>query len=107
MYLPTNYVTPQYNASPESGLVIPPNGWGIQYTNPAAPKKSCGMGMFESMDFSTWGFAEWAAIAVGAYLVWKLMSDVSGAATKVKRTVRKRRSLAAKKEKLQEELSLL
>jgi len=72
VYLPTNYVTPQYNASPDSGFVLPPNGWGIQYTN-QAPKKSCGMGMFESMDFSTWGLTEWLVIAAaGGVLLWLL-----------------------------------
>jgi hypothetical protein len=106
VYLPTNYVIPQYNASPNSGEVLPPNGWGIQYTNPA-PKKSCGMGMFDSADWTTWGFAEWVTIALGAYLVWKLMSDVSAGATKVKRTVRKRRSRRSKKEALLEELNTL
>jgi hypothetical protein len=67
--------------------------------------QSCGLGLFDSMDFSTWGFGEYLVIGLGAYLAFKLMGDVG----KVAGTVRKRRrssaSRARRRKELQEELS--
>lgn len=44
-----------------------------------------GIGLFDSMDFSTWGLGEWGMIAVGAYLVVSLMGDTKRAARSVSR----------------------
>lgn len=48
-------------------------------------KKSCGTsglgslgGLFDSgLDFTGWGFGEWAVVGLGAYFAWKLFNDVS------------------------------
>lgn len=53
-----------------------------------------GLGMFESMDFTTWGLPEWAAIGVGAYLVLSLAGDTRRAATGVRKFRRRRRAAA-------------
>jgi hypothetical protein len=50
-----------------------------------------GVGLFDSLDFSTWGIMEWGTIAVGAYLLLSLWSDVGRAAKTVRRTVRRRK----------------
>ena len=105
MYLPSNYVHPQIYQDPnQSAIVTPPNGWGIQ---PVATPAKRGMGLFDSADWTTWGWGEWLTIAAGAYFLWKIMSDVGKGASKVKRTVRRRRSRAARRKKLEEEMSLL
>lgn len=103
MYLPSNYVTPQLYADPNGGaLVVPPNGW-----QPAPAPVKRGMGLFDSADWTTWGWAEWLTLAAGAYFLWNLMGDIGKGATRVKRAHRKRKSRKAKREKLQEELSLI
>ena len=55
-----------------------------------------GLGVFESgLNFDQWGFAEWAAVAAGTYLVVSLFQDTSRAATRVKRYSRRRRVTAS------------
>jgi hypothetical protein len=51
-----------------------------------------GLGLFDSMDFTSWGIAEWAVVGVGAYLVLSLAGDTRRAAVRVKRSVRRRRN---------------
>lgn len=54
-----------------------------------------GTGLFESLDTSTWGWGEWASIAVGGYLVIKLFLDAQTAGAATKRTYRRvRKSMA-------------
>jgi hypothetical protein len=50
-----------------------------------------GTNLFESMDISTWGFGEWGAIAVGAYLLVSLMSDTKSVAKSVSKSSKARR----------------
>lgn len=89
MYLPSDYVTPQIYKDPnQSAIVTPPNGWGIQ---PVALPTKRGMGLFDSADWTTWGIAEWAIIAVGAYLVISLFNDIGSGVQTVKRARRRRR----------------
>jgi hypothetical protein len=39
-----------------------------------------GMGLFDSgMDYTQWGWQEWAAVAAGAYVVLKLVGDTKRA----------------------------
>jgi hypothetical protein len=44
-----------------------------------------GMGLFDSMDPTTWGVGEYAVAAVGGYLAVKLAGDVSKTTRKVRR----------------------
>ena len=53
-----------------------------------------GLGLFDSMDFTTWGPAEFAVIGVGAYLILSLAGDTRRAATSVRKSVRRRRRAA-------------
>lgn len=44
-----------------------------------------GMGLFDSADFTTWGWGEWAIIGAGAYFVLSLAGDTSRAVKKTRR----------------------
>ena len=63
-----------------------------------------GLGLFDSMDFSTWGFSEWAIAAVGAYLVISLVGDVGRGSRAVRKYSRKKASTARRRKELQDEL---
>ena len=41
-----------------------------------------GMGLFDSMDWTTWGAGEWTAIAVGAYVLMSLVGDTKRTAVR-------------------------
>lgn len=91
MYTPSNYVHPQIYQDPnQSAIVTPPNGWGVGPAPGVVPHKR-GIGLFDSADWTTWGIAEWAIIAVGAYLVISLFNDIGSGVTTVKRARRRRR----------------
>lgn len=64
-----------------------------------------GMGLFDSADWTTWGWGEWATIGVGLYFGMKLIGDVSKGAKSVRKTVRRRRGARQRKKELQEELA--
>jgi hypothetical protein len=66
---------------------------------------SHGMGLFDSMDPTTWGAGEYIVAGVGGYLAVKLVGDVVGAGKSVKRRVGKRKAAASKREKAKMELS--
>ena len=70
------------------------------------PESSCGckkaaaapgLGLFDSTDFSEWGWAEGLAIAAGLYAAFSLVGDVKTGAAKVRRISSKRKGLAARK----------
>jgi hypothetical protein len=63
-----------------------------------------GIGLFDSTDFTQWGFAEWGTIAVGAYLVISIFSDMGKASKTIKRGYSRRRSRSQRRERLQKEL---
>lgn len=50
-----------------------------------------GMGLFDSADFTTWGWGEWATIGVGVYLVLSFAGDVGRTRKTVSRYRRQRR----------------
>jgi hypothetical protein len=58
-----------------------------------------GLGLFDSTDISTWGVGEWSAIAVGLFIVGKLISGGRKATKAVKgyarRRARRSKALAA------------
>ena len=59
------------------------------------------------LDYTQWGWGEWAAVAVGAYLVINLAGDIMSGTRKVTRTYKRVRSRSKKKAQLQSRLSLL
>jgi hypothetical protein len=51
---------------------------------------AAGMGLFDSMDFTTWGVGEWGTIAVGAYIVISLFNDAGRATRTIRKATRRR-----------------
>jgi len=47
---------------------------------------------FESFDFTTWGWEEWAIVAVGGYAVLSFLADALRTGRKVRRSYRKVRA---------------
>lgn len=66
-----------------------------------------GMGLFDSLDPTTWGIAEWGALIAAGYLGLKLFGDVGKGVKRVRRAGAKRSLRAAKKKRLKEELASL
>jgi hypothetical protein len=52
---------------------------------------SHGLGLFDSMDFTSWGMGEWGVVAVGGYLILSLAGDASRGSHRVRRSLRRRR----------------
>jgi hypothetical protein len=48
-----------------------------------------GLGLFESMDFTTWGFGEWALVGLGAYMIFATVSTTKQEFRKAKRRFRR------------------
>ena len=46
-----------------------------------------GLGLFDSMDFSTWGWGEWLAVGAGAYVLLKLSTQSYRASKKIYRAM--------------------
>jgi len=63
-----------------------------------------GLGLFDSMDFTTWGWSEWGMVAGGLYLLGSVLGDVGRTKRKISKTVRARQSKAARRAQLQREL---
>lgn len=51
---------------------------------------SSGIGLFDSMDFTTWGVGEWGMVALGAYLVISLFNDAGRAGKTIRKATRRR-----------------
>jgi len=52
---------------------------------------SQGLGIFDAgLNFDQWGWAEWAAVATGAYFAISLFQDSSRGVKRVRRAVRRR-----------------
>jgi hypothetical protein len=66
---------------------------------------SYGLGLFDSMDFTTWGFGEWAIVIVGGYFILSGLFTASRGVKRVQKSVRKRRT--RRKRALEREASLL
>jgi hypothetical protein len=69
-----------------------------------------GMGIFDTTDFSQWGWQEWGIILVGGYFVLSLIGDIGAGSRKISsyrskgRTRRKKRAeIKARMAKLKEE----
>jgi len=64
-----------------------------------------GLGIFDSMDYTTWGWGEWGVIGVLAYTLLSFAGDTRRGYGRVRKVVRKRRRVARKKAALKEELA--
>jgi hypothetical protein len=66
------------------------------------------MGVFDSgLDISGWGAQEWAIVGLSGLGLWAALSSTAKVGRKVKRAVRRRRSVAERRARLQEELAAL
>ena len=46
----------------------------------------CGMGLFDSgMDFTSWGWPEWATVGMGLYTLFSFVGDTKRGVTRVRR----------------------
>lgn len=73
----------------------------------AAGLGDAGMGLFDSLDFSTWGWQEWLSLASAAYFGVKLFGDIGKGARTVRRAASRRSLARAGKKRLKEELAAL
>ena len=69
-----------------------------------------GMGIFDSMDFTTWGWQEWGIIGVGLYFAVSIIGDIgkgsrkiSGYRSKGRTRKKKRAEIKARMAKLKAE----
>jgi hypothetical protein len=69
-----------------------------------------GLGIFDSMDFTTWSWPEWGIIGVGLYFAISIIGDIgktsrriSGSRAKSRTRKKKRADIKAKIAKLQSE----
>lgn len=71
--------------------------------------QSRGMGLFDSMSPTSWGWSEWILVAIGLYAIGSLFFQTRRGVRTVRRTVkgRKRRKTAARVKKLQAEIDRL
>jgi hypothetical protein len=74
-------------------------------TSPGYPAGPGGLGLFDSMDMTSWGAGEWLVVGVGGYLAISIFGDLLKGGRAVRKTVRRRRSTSRKREQLKEELA--
>lgn len=110
-YMPQRYSFGEYDAVPDWGFefypppysfAAPMHGFALPRA-PAAEDCGCGgqcghcgghgLGIFDSMDFTTWGVAEWGTVALGVYLVGSLFSDTRGLGRRIRKASRRRRAI--------------
>lgn len=77
-----------------------------------SPSPRWGMGIFDSTDFTTWGWQEWGIIAIGAYALFSMFStsrraqrSISGSLESRRRKKRKKADIKARRARLQAELA--
>jgi hypothetical protein len=54
---------------------------------PGTGTRPKGMGLFDSMDFSTWGWEEWLVVGAGVYVLAKLSTQSYRASKKIYRAM--------------------
>lgn len=47
-----------------------------------------GLGLFDSMDWTTWGLGEWTAIAIGSYVLLSVIGDTKRTVTRTKKAAK-------------------
>ncbi len=66
-----------------------------------------GLGMFDSLDFSTWGPLEWIVVGLGGFAAYSMLSTTSRGVRQVRKSVRAGRAAAARKAQLRRELDAI
>jgi hypothetical protein len=94
------YYPPPYDfLAPANSVAMPPPvlrsgvgdcGCGCNGAGACGGGHHHGMGLFDSMDISTWGVGEWGIVALGLYLVGSLMGDTKRATKKIRKVTRRR-----------------
>jgi Sec-independent protein translocase protein TatA len=75
--------------------------------NYPAPVQSRGIGLFDSMDFTEWGFAEWVIVILGAYTAVNLFGDVRSGTRRIRKAAKSRSAKRERKARLQKQLAEL
>lgn len=70
----------------QGGLRCGPGGCKCGGKCAGLGRHHAGMGLFDTADFTTWGWGEWATIGVGVYLVMSLAGDTKRAVKTTHRT---------------------
>lgn len=84
---PYDFLSP--GCPPASGL----SGCGCGGSCGGCGSHSHGMGLFDSgLDYTQWGWQEWAALAAIVYVGHKIISDVGSAGKRVSRSYRRMRA---------------
>jgi hypothetical protein len=47
-----------------------------------------GLGLFDSMDWTTWGLGEWTAIGIGTYVLMSIIGDTKRGVTRTRRVAK-------------------
>jgi hypothetical protein len=69
---------------------------------------SHGMGLFDTgLDLTGWGMPEYAIVGIGLYALFKIIGDTKRVSGAVRKSARSRSAKAARRAKLQQELSSL
>jgi hypothetical protein len=66
-----------------------------------------GMGLFDSMDFTTWGWQEWGIIGAGAYLVMSIIGDIGKGSRRVSGYRSKSRKRRQRRSELKQKMAEL
>jgi hypothetical protein len=79
--------------APSDSVAMPPpvlHGHGMGGCGCGGTCGGCGggLGIFDTMDISTWGVGEWGAVALGVYLLFSLMGDTQRTVKRVRRSLR-------------------
>jgi hypothetical protein len=104
------YYPPPYDfLRPADSVAMPPPVLGGASVVPRSPGLSCGggcscggtcgggkghshgtagLGLFDSMDWTTWGVGEWTCIGVGAYVLLSIIGDTKRTVTRTKKAAR-------------------
>ena len=64
-----------------------------------------GLGLFDSMDFTTWGVGEWAVIGLGLFVLYSVFSTTKRGVKSAGRKIRSRATRKRRKEQLRRRIA--
>jgi hypothetical protein len=92
---PYDFLAPR-NSAAVPPFVYPARGVGCGCGGSCGGACHGGLGLFESgLDLSQWGLGEWAAAALGVYLIGSLMGDAGRAGRQVRKYRKAKRTRRA------------